>query len=101
MEVGFWRQKLRLLLRWDAISIRLPFCRWSTSTLSETSVAVTTTSLLLPGLTEIAPYCVSTETFALGPTVKRYSFLVSAKATVARQVARTRVTTVVFRNFAC
>src|ERR1700690_4377739 len=78
--------------------MRLPFCCWSTSTLSEMRVAFTTTSLVFPGRTEIAPYCVSTEIFALGPTVKRYSFLLSAKAAVARHVANTRVTTVVGRN---
>src|ERR1700690_2372842 len=56
-------------------------------------MAVTTTWLLVPGFTEMAPYCVSTEMLAFGPTLKRSSLRDSAIATDARQVANARVTT--------
>src|SRR3954471_5591156 len=53
-------------------------------------IATTRTWLLLPGFTVMPPYSLSTTMFALGPTVKRSSFLVSAVAPVTRQVAITR-----------
>src|ERR1700733_6136326 len=79
--------------------MRLPVCCWSTSTSPDLSVAVTITALLLPERTEIAPYCVSTEIFALGPTVYRYSLMFPANAAADKHVTITRVRTLGWGKF--
>src|SRR5437870_326813 len=71
--------------------IRFPLWSWSTSTLSERKIAVTTTWFPADGLAVTGPYWFRTEMLALGPTVKRYSFFVSAIAAIATQTRKRKM----------
>src|SRR5947209_14674267 len=71
--------------------IRFPLWSWSTSTLSERKIAVTTTWFPAEGLAVIGPYWLRTEMLALGPTVNRYSFFVSVIAAIATQTRKRKM----------